>query len=248
MIIEGKNIKEYGFFGELTANPLIEEIYLTGSRARGDCDRHSDIDLAIACPMASEADWEQIHYTARYNNEILLRVDALRLDTITDAGHRNFVLHKRQLLYLRTYGGDDIVTQRKAAFFDDWHKKLMGWIHYIPKQPEPLDAAQQKQLIDSFQACVNCIWILLRKALATHGHYVNTPLATFHDAHLQGWIKDRILWERITADYHLTKHPLNPEDFSAFHKRVPLYIKTIHSTANHITTLIKAYIYDHAPA
>jgi predicted nucleotidyltransferase len=245
MIIEGKNIKEYNFFRELVATPLIEEIYLTGSRARGDQDAHSNIDLAIACPMASDADWEQIHYKAHYNNEILLRVDALRLDAITDEGHRNFVLHKRQLLFLRTYGGDDIVTQRKAAFFDDWHKKLTGWINYLPKQTEPLDAAQQKQLVDSFQACVNCIWIMLRKALATDGHYVNTPLTTFHDACLKGWINDRILWERITADYHLTKHPLSPSSFSDFQQRVPVYIKTIQNSANSILTRIKPYIYEH---
>jgi predicted nucleotidyltransferase len=244
--VGGKPIGDYAFFKKLTSLPNVEEIYLTSSRARGDHDERSDVDLAIACPLATDADWETILRTARYNDETLLRIDAIRLDTLTDPGHRNFVLHKRQLLYLKTYGGDGIIAERKAGFFDDWHQKLTGWLNYIPKQQVQLDTEQVQQLTDAFQASVNCIWIMLRKALATHGLYVNTLLSTFHEAYAQGWIDNRLFWEQMTADYHLTKHPMTAKSFEDFHLRTPSYIEAINNAANRLLTHIKPYIYEHA--
>ncbi|WP_341794171.1 MULTISPECIES: nucleotidyltransferase domain-containing protein [unclassified Rickettsia] len=51
---------QYSFLTNLTKLPFIKEIWLFGSRARGDNTQRSDIDIAIICPTASEGDWHKI--------------------------------------------------------------------------------------------------------------------------------------------------------------------------------------------
>ena len=50
----------YDFVSQLAALPFVEAIWLFGSRARGDHRERSDIDLAIECPGACEAQWQQV--------------------------------------------------------------------------------------------------------------------------------------------------------------------------------------------
>ncbi len=40
--------------------PSVEKVILFGSRARGDFDKTSDIDLAVACPGADFEEWSRI--------------------------------------------------------------------------------------------------------------------------------------------------------------------------------------------
>ncbi|WP_410526187.1 nucleotidyltransferase domain-containing protein [Rickettsia endosymbiont of Urophora cardui] len=49
-----KDIKSYLFMEKLESLPFIEEIWLFGSRARGDNNERSDIDLAIICPNITD--------------------------------------------------------------------------------------------------------------------------------------------------------------------------------------------------
>lgn len=60
---------------------VVEAIYLFGSRARGDYQERSDIDLAIQSRHATDGDWAIIM------NKIellptLLKIDCIRLDTL----------------------------------------------------------------------------------------------------------------------------------------------------------------------
>jgi uncharacterized protein len=75
------DIAEYNFYKKLTSLPYVEEIWLFGSRARGDQRDRSDIDLAIYCPLATQHDWltvANIIDTA----DTLLHIDCLRLDQL----------------------------------------------------------------------------------------------------------------------------------------------------------------------
>jgi predicted nucleotidyltransferase len=62
----------------------VERIILFGSRARGDHDERSDIDLAIACPGASPEEWTAIWNIAD-EAPTLLKVDLVRLEHVDDA-------------------------------------------------------------------------------------------------------------------------------------------------------------------
>ena len=53
-------IKSYDFYYELRSLKYVQAIWLYGSRARGDNQERSDIDLAILCPTALDDDWRKI--------------------------------------------------------------------------------------------------------------------------------------------------------------------------------------------
>lgn len=59
--------------------PQIEKVYLFGSRARGDAQPRSDIDLAIACPKADAIIWSDICEAADTSGT-LLTIDVVRLE------------------------------------------------------------------------------------------------------------------------------------------------------------------------
>lgn len=72
----------YSFIKKLQQLPYVEKIILFGSRARGDNQDRSDIDIAIVCPTATENDWLQI--TAIIDQaDTLLNIDCIRYDTLS---------------------------------------------------------------------------------------------------------------------------------------------------------------------
>lgn len=48
---------KYNFLEKLKSLDFVEEIWLFGSRARGDNTLRSDIDIAIITKLASDVDW-----------------------------------------------------------------------------------------------------------------------------------------------------------------------------------------------
>ncbi|HEX6141355.1 MAG TPA: nucleotidyltransferase domain-containing protein [Geminicoccaceae bacterium] len=63
--------------------PVVERCILFGSRARGDHDRRADIDLAIACPAASPAEWARI-WSMVDDAPTLLAIDLVRLEEASE--------------------------------------------------------------------------------------------------------------------------------------------------------------------
>jgi predicted nucleotidyltransferase len=72
-------LADYQFLQALARLPFVEAIWLFGSRARGEQRERSDIDLAIECPSASEAQWQQVLAIVD-EADTLLPIDCVRLD------------------------------------------------------------------------------------------------------------------------------------------------------------------------
>ena len=77
------NIKNYRFYKDLINLSFIKEIWLFGSRARGDNQDRADLDLAILCHNATFEDWLKIR-TIIDNADTLLKIDCVRLDELPD--------------------------------------------------------------------------------------------------------------------------------------------------------------------
>lgn len=73
------DILKYNFFEKLKRLSFVEQIWLFGSRARGDNLEKSDIDIAIICPKASKKDWFEILNIVE-NADTLLKIDCIRFD------------------------------------------------------------------------------------------------------------------------------------------------------------------------
>lgn len=58
----------------------VEKVILFGSRARGDFEERSDVDVAILCPGATDEEWLQMELQME-EIPTLLKIDLVRLDT-----------------------------------------------------------------------------------------------------------------------------------------------------------------------
>ena len=77
----------------------VARIILFGSRARGDNDERSDIDLGIACPGASPDEWAAI-WNVVDEAPTLLNIDLVRLEHVDDA-LREAIEREGVVLYAR---------------------------------------------------------------------------------------------------------------------------------------------------
>jgi predicted nucleotidyltransferase len=94
-----KNITSYKFLQQLTALPYVEEIWLYGSRARGDNQDRSDIDLAIICPQATREEWLKI-VDIIDEADTLLKIDCVRFDTLKDTTpFKDNIFKDKKVLY-----------------------------------------------------------------------------------------------------------------------------------------------------
>lgn len=85
---------------DLSRFPSVEKIILYGSRARGDAEERSDIDIAVVCPTATKREWFDIEDVVD-NARTLLSIDLVRLDTASEELRKN-VLREGKILYERT--------------------------------------------------------------------------------------------------------------------------------------------------
>ncbi len=98
---EPMQIKDYAFLQRLAGLPFVEAIYLFGSRARGKHRERSDIDLAILCPHANDAQWQQVLAIVD-EADTLLPIDCVRLDAESPTSAlRAAIEHDKKVLYER---------------------------------------------------------------------------------------------------------------------------------------------------
>jgi predicted nucleotidyltransferase len=92
---------DYQFIARLQELPFIDEIWLFGSRARGDHRQKSDIDLAILCNEATDKDWLSVMEIIE-DSDTLLKIDCIRFDqnTISKDLYDN-ILQDKKVIYVK---------------------------------------------------------------------------------------------------------------------------------------------------
>lgn len=83
----------------LSTVPAVDEVWLFGSRARGDASPGSDIDLAVRAPRATVAEWLRV-WELVDQAETLLPIDLVRLDRAPDELKDEVARHGERL-YVR---------------------------------------------------------------------------------------------------------------------------------------------------
>ncbi len=94
------NLDSYDFLRVLSNLSFVDEIWLYGSRARGDNRPKSDIDLAIVCPSATDSQWYDV-LDAIESGDTLLSVDCVRFDKIKDESFRDNILQDKVVIFKR---------------------------------------------------------------------------------------------------------------------------------------------------
>ncbi len=90
------------FFSKLCELSFIENIFLYGSRARGDFLERSDIDIAVNMPDASLEDWETVMRIID-DADTLLPIDCVRLDTLKNPDLKNAIEKDKIVLFSRKH-------------------------------------------------------------------------------------------------------------------------------------------------
>jgi len=94
-----KEVTDYKFIEQLKTLDFVEEIWLFGSRARGDAQERSDIDLAILCPKANERDWLKVVEIID-EADTLLKIDCIRFDTLSEnSKFKENILKYKKVIY-----------------------------------------------------------------------------------------------------------------------------------------------------
>lgn len=94
---------QYEFINRIAALPFVEAIYLFGSRARGTHRLRSDIDIAVYCPSASEAQWQGVLKIID-EADTLLPIDCVRLDAEPEFSPlKSAIENEKKVIYERAH-------------------------------------------------------------------------------------------------------------------------------------------------
>lgn len=63
-----------GFLADMTRNKKVERIIVFGSRAFGDYEKYSDLDLAIDAPTMQKYEWQKLKEYVTYDLRTTLRI------------------------------------------------------------------------------------------------------------------------------------------------------------------------------
>lgn len=92
------HIEQYQFFQKLKNIACIEEIWLYGSRARGDNQDRSDIDIAILTLECTNNDWQKIQEIIN-NADTLLKIDVVKYDQALNETFKANILRDKRVIY-----------------------------------------------------------------------------------------------------------------------------------------------------
>jgi len=87
----------------LTELPFVEKIVLYGSRARGDNEPRSDIDLAIYCLNATSDEWLKVLDIIE-EADTLLKIDCIRMDQLSNESLKKDIINHGKILYEKSKG------------------------------------------------------------------------------------------------------------------------------------------------
>lgn len=95
------NNLDYEFIDKLKKLQYVEEIWLFGSRARGDNRDKSDIDIAIVCNNSTDKEWDYIIDIIE-DSDTLLKIDCIKFDknNLSKELYNN-ILKDRKVIYVK---------------------------------------------------------------------------------------------------------------------------------------------------
>lgn len=92
---------DYQFIEKLKKLPYVDELWLFGSRARGDHQAKSDIDIAIVCDNATDKDLDDIMDIIE-NSDTLLKIDCIKFDKNKMSENLyNNIIRDKKVIYVK---------------------------------------------------------------------------------------------------------------------------------------------------
>lgn len=228
-----ERITQYSFFNKLKALDFVDEIWLFGSRARGDNQSRSDIDIAVICPNATDNDWLKVVDIIE-ESDTLLKIDCIRLDgsKLSKEFYNNIVRDKK-VLYMKENLKDTFSTLNNAL---DRLKEVMGEKD-IEQNPYKRDSALKR-----FEFTIELFWKLLKKILHHEKIEAYSPRNTLSLAYQYRLIDDEKIWLTMLDDRNNATHAYKEEMAKEIFERIKLYVPVFE--ASFITLQKKYFVQD----
>ena|GEM_PF-294260 len=217
------DIKHFEFYYKLRTLPFVNEIWLFGSRSKGSEKSHSDIDLAIVCPAASEEAWQQVRDIIDHA-DTLLKIDCIRFDKLSDMRLRHEIESAKQVLFKRTENSYE------------WYETFLDLSEAIEKFRRVLKIDREKfpfaveATIQVFEYTFELYWKLLKKIIYAEGIEVNSPRTTLQQAFILKLIDNDQIWLEIMESRNLTSHIYRQTTANEIYNHCKLYLPVMEQT------------------
>ncbi len=215
------NLEDFSFFHKLKKLPFIEEIWVYGSRARGDNSDRSDIDLAMLCPSATEQDWVEVSEILE-NADTLLKIDCVRFDTLLNPKLEENILKFKKIVYKK--GSGYMEKEFWREYFDSLGEAIQRLEEVLRLPNLQTTDHLQGAAIHYFEFCIELYWKVLKKFLAFEKVETTTPRDVLAKAYQFGLIDDEKVWLEMLDDRNITSHLYRQKEAKrVFEKIMTLY-------------------------
>ncbi len=217
----------YEFVKNLARLPFIDEVWLYGSRARGDSLKLSDIDVAVVCPSAGDDEWSIILDVVAQANT-LLKIDCIRFDTLEDGVFKNNVLKYRKILYAKK--GDFMDKTVWEDSFNYLGNALDRLQEVLAEKDINTNVYLRDSTIQRFECAIELYWKVLKKILAYEKIEVQTPRESMAKAFQFGFIEDEKMWIAMLEDRNNSSHVYKEDDAKKIFEHIKRYEPVMRKT------------------
>jgi nucleotidyltransferase substrate binding protein (TIGR01987 family) len=194
----------YKFLQTLSKLPFIEEMWLFGSRARGDHGERSDIDLAIVCPSATDQEWHKVLEVID-KADTLLKIDCVRFDLLNEGDKlKQNIIKFRKLLYKKETQYMDPLLWKD--YFENLGNALSRLKDVLTHKDLDHNEYMQDATIQRFEFVIELYWKVLKKCLAYEKLESTTPRDVLQKSFQFQLIDEEKIWLAMLDDRNNTSH------------------------------------------
>lgn len=229
-------MNRYSFILDIAKLYFVEEIWIFGSRARGDNAERSDIDIAVNCPNATPQDWDKVVEIVDAA-DTLLKIDCLRFDELAknDALRQNISKFKK-LLYRKK--GNFMDKMLWADYFYSLRSALLRLNDVLTHKELDKIEYMQDAAIQRFEFVIELYWKVLKKVLAYEEVESSTPRDVLRKAFQFKLIDQEDIWLAMLHDRNNASNVYKQEDakkvFENIKKYYPILWETYKKLAEHL--------------
>lgn len=215
-------LKEAEFYGLVNLfkkhREVVRKVILFGSRARGDFEHTSDIDLAVILKdpsflLSLKDEMDQLPF--------IYTVDLIDYDQISNALLKKKIDEEGKTIFLTDSSGKVIDNMNKISYkFDDF-KKALTKLHESLKRDAATDDLVLDGVIQRFEFTYELSWKLMKAYLEYSGHQsVTSPRQTVKTAFKEELIEQGTEWIHMLEDRNRTSHTYDHETALAIYENI----------------------------
>lgn len=218
----------YEFVKALAKLSCVNEVWLFGSRARGDFQPRSDIDIAVITSQITDIEWEHI-LDIIDNADNLLKIDCIHFNKLNESDKlRQNILKHHVVLYAKNGGYMHKVLWKD--YFETLGDALNRLEEVITHQDIDKVDYLQDASIQRFEFSIELYWKVLRKFLSYEHIEALTPREVLKNSYQYGLIDDEQIWISMLNDRNKTSHVYKKEDAHRIFEHIKTYFPIMKTT------------------